>query len=167
MQGESCLQRPWSSELDLLRPGAGYEQKPKTGLLMNQSPGAPSKRQGRCPLSCPPGRACPFLLPPQAACASPACFQLQGQQAEQPARRLPAWVPTLVAVSRQQLLPMLVEGPGGTQQGAEELARAMPEILFKTTGRVNWLENIPSWRHCSSASSSQPATSFLCVSYTC
>lgn len=64
IQGGSCLGRPWSSELDLLRPGASYEQKPRTGLLMNQPLGVPSKRQGEMPPSCPPGRACPLLLPP-------------------------------------------------------------------------------------------------------
>lgn len=162
------MERPWSSELDLLRPGTSYEQKPRTGLLVNQPLRVPSKRQaGEMPSSCPPGRACPLLLLPQAACASPACFQLQGHQAEQPAGRLPAWAPTLIAVSRQQLLPMLGGGSRRDAAGGWGLARAMSEILFKTTGRVNWSENIPSWRHCCSASLNQPATSFLCVSYTC
>lgn len=168
------LEETWSSQLDLLRPEASCKQKSKAGLLfkkgllVSQSLGVLNKRQGRFPLSCPPGSVCPFPLPPQAACASSACFQLQGHhQAEQAVGRLPAWTPTLVAVSRQQLPPKLLGGGSRRDAaGGRGLARAMSEILFKTTGRANWSENIPSWRHCSSASLTQPATSFLCVSYT-
>lgn len=44
--GRVLLGKTMLSGLDLLRPEAGYEQKPKAGLLMSQSLGVPNKRQG-------------------------------------------------------------------------------------------------------------------------